>query len=238
MNMNWPKFETEYAVAGSEELFNFIASEKLIKPSINDPIKGSLLKLHSADLFPDGGYIYRESWITFFLSDDLINVYSEGESHNLFNARLAEFYDMFAKMYEGKEDFSALGSTFNFYYQKDNGDILMFLLQLTTLDQLVSRTELILTTITGIINGKEEIILEDISKVFVQANRVFYLLFNGKGFEVKNPLQEVSDRYNKRYIEDTDKRVSKPDFILHEDNLNKKFTFGNNWVDIPGMLTT
>lgn len=63
--MNWPKFETEYAVAGSEELFNFIASEKLIKPSINDPIKGSLLKLKSADLLICSGtgfYLLRNGW--------------------------------------------------------------------------------------------------------------------------------------------------------------------------------
>ncbi len=191
-------------------------------------ITSEVIDLEPKEQYPDGGYIYSPSWFSFFISNSFLQLGDEEKKS--FFATLTDFYGSFSPMYDGEESFSASGSTFNFFFRLEDEQVLMFPLSLQTTEILLKRTELILQIISGIATSIDGQRLTDIEKVYIQSNKVIYLVFNGETFVVKDPLQEAADRYNKRYMENTDRRVAKPDIILHEENLNKRFTFSANWV--------
>ena len=77
-----------------------------------------------------------------------------------------------------------------------------------------------------------------IKKSYSQSNKIKYLLYLDKQWNVLNPLLEVGKEINSRYREDKDFRIKKPHILMHRDDYRKYFVLDNNWALVFDGLET
>ncbi len=238
--MIWPDFITTVAVTGSEQLFQLVLEEKFYKPLSEKGFPVSLIAIEKNNIIPPGGFLYFPSWINFYLTEDF--VISEYNTTSDFYKQLATKLEDILKMIGRKEDRPTLetmrAATYSFFYKGNDGKILLFQLNNDVSEVLMSRFKKFLDFISDLLAAKAPDVENAINKSFSYNYIIYYVGYVNDSWRIVDPLLFVADQINSEYRQRADLRAHKPDIILQEDNLNRRHTFGDNWVlEFDGLST-
>jgi hypothetical protein len=238
--MIWPAFITTVAFTGSEQLFQLILQEKLYKPINEKGFPVSLIEVEKNNIIPADGFLYFPSWINLYLTEDF--VVREYKSKSVFYCEfVAKFEDIF-KMIGRKEERptkeTMRAATYSFFYKSNDGKILLFQLHNEASEVLMLKFKKALDFLSDLPSAKTPEIENAINESYSYNGIVYYVAYAGDSWGIVNPLLYVADQINSEYRQHADLRTHKPDIILQEDNLNRRHTFGDNWVlEFDGLST-
>lgn len=230
--MFWPLNNSDITIVSEEQHFKAAAYVTLYAPFADDSLNVELLDLKKEEMIPEGGYIFLSSWFNFYIAETFITNHFQTKSTDYlkFIEQLKSFYPFFSNLYNATEVESHRYSMFSFFYRTADQETLHFQLSNNTSEELLLRTEKIFEAVNSICLKTDIALIDSLTDVFTQDNKVKYIRYIDDKWTVINPLNEIADQINLKYSENADKRVGKPDILIHKDNLNRTFTFGDNWV--------
>lgn len=235
--MKWPEFSGEIGIAASDDLYRLVVQEKLYKPLQGTSVRIDLLQFNKKEFLPDGGFIFIPAWLNFFIAENFIKTHFSQNSTSFldFYRELEAVFDIFSGIYNSEQKETVRSAMFSFYYSGEDNKIFLFQLHNNTTETLLKRTNDIFHTISRITNGE---LKSEIERAHKMKDRVYYFNYYDNKWQVIDPITEIAEVINSDYKQNTDNRVNKPDIILQEDNLNRKYTFGDNWVlQFDGLST-
>ncbi|WP_316837254.1 hypothetical protein [Pedobacter nutrimenti] len=238
--MIWPNFITEVAVTGSEQLFQLVLEEKLHKPLNKNGFPISLIEVDKNNITPADGFLYFPSWINLYLTEDfVVNDYNqESEFCYEFVAKLEDIFKMIGRKEERPTFETIRAATYSIFYKSNDGKILLFQLHNDLNEVLMLKFRQALNFLSDLSAAKTPDVENAISESYSYNNVVYYVGYLNDSWRIVDPLLYVADQINSEYRQHADLRTHKPDIILQEDNLNRRHTFGDNWVlEFDGLST-
>ena len=237
--MIWPDFKTPVACTGSEQLFQLILQEKFHKPLIHFGTLSTLLNLEKKEIIPDDGFLYFPSWINIYLTEDFIaqHFILKTDIYQAFNRYLGDIFEMIGRA-EDRSTNSVRSATYSFFYKGNNGKVLIFQMQNKTSDLLKKQHLQLLSFIANLTSGNSPKVDGAIEHSYSYNNAIYYVGYDEATWNIIDPLLYVAEQLNQEYKEHADLRAHKPDIILQKDKLNRKHTFGDDWVlEFDGLST-
>lgn len=238
--MFWPLSSSDIIIASEESHFKVAAYATLYLPFVNDTLTVELVDLKKEQMIPEGGYVFMSSWFNFYISNNFITDHFLAKSPNYlkFIEQLKSFYTLFSNLYDPVAAESYRYSMFSFFYKTAEQDILHFQLPNNTSEELLLRSQIAFEAINNTRLKIDQNLNPSLEEVFTQDNKVKYIKYIENRWTVINPLDVITGTINLKYSENADKRVGKPDILIQHDNLNRTFTFGDNWVLETDRLST
>jgi len=238
--MIWPDFTTNIACNGSEQLFQLVLQEKLVKPLHEKGFPVTLTEIEKNSIIPADGFLHFASWINIYLIEDF--VVNEFNQSSAFAVEFMTKLDDIFKMIGRKEESSALESmraaTYSLFYKLNNGKILLFQLHNNTDEVLSSRFKQSLEFVSTLSAKNAPEVEHDLKESYSYDDIIYYVGYFNNSWKIIDPLLYVADQINNDYRQHADLRAHKPDIILQEDNLSRRHTFGDNWVlEFDGLST-
>jgi len=237
--MTWPELKSTIACVGSEKMFQLVLQEKFSKPLKAVGLVVDLLELEKTQIIPNDGFLYGPSWINIFLNEEFIRDKFQAEN-SLFielTSSLGDIFDMIGREQSNVETETIRSATYSFFYKQNDGKILLFQLHNNESGVLKSRAQKIFSFIYDLVKGNTDIKLA-IEKSYSFNDKNYYVGYQNEAWKIVDPLLNVAETINSEYKKHADLRVHKPDVILQEDNLNKRYTFGKNWIlEFDGLTT-
>lgn len=238
--MIWPNFNTSTACTGSEQLFQLILQEKLCKPLNEKGFGIDLLQVEKNSIVPADGFLFFASWINLYLTEEfIVNEYNKDSEFYLdFAAKLEDIFKMVGRKEERPTLETMRAATYSFFYKANDGKILLFQLHNDVSDILTSKIKQALDFISDLLAERSPEVANAIIKSYSYNETVYYVGYQDGSWAIVDPLLYVADQINSEYRQHADLRAHKPDIILQEDNLNRRHTFGDNWVlEFDGLST-
>ncbi|MDO7745185.1 MAG: hypothetical protein MUP99_15490 [Pedobacter sp.] len=237
--MEFPTYDERIAVCGSNAVHQAVLDQKFVQPLIATGFPCKLLKQYTDEDEPAGRFIYVPSWLHFYVNKQFIieDYDKSSDGWNLFYKPLSDIFTMYSSTFTGSDYGNVRGAMFSFYYAY-KGHILMFQLQSQTAKLLLRRTLAIFECILKLETDQNEELNSQIANAYRLKDSVFFFNYSGKNWELIDPILAVAAQINADYLGQADKRVNKPDIILHKDFPDKRFTFGDQWVLEFGGLST
>ena len=238
--MIWPDFNTSTACTGSEQLFQLVLQEKLCKPLNEKGFAVDLLQVEKNSIVPADGFLFFASWINLYLTEEfIVNEYlKDSEFYLDFAAKLEDIFKMVGRKVERPTLETMRAATYSFFYKANDGKILLFQLHNDVSDILTSKFKQALDFISDLLAERSPEVANAIIKSYSYNKTVYYVGYQDGSWAIIDPLLYVADQINSEYRQHADLRAHKPDIILQEDNLNRRHTFGDNWVlEFDGLST-
>jgi len=238
--MIWPDFNTSIAFTGSEQLFQLVLQEKFCKPLNEKGFAVDLLQVEKNSIVPADGFLFFASWINIYLTEEfIINEYNRGSEFSLdFAAKLEDIFKMVGRKEERPTLETIRAATYSFFFKAKDGKILLFQLHNDVSDILTSKFKQALDFISDLLAERSPEVANAIITSYSYNETVYYVGYLGGSWAIIDPLLYVADQINSEYRQHADLRAHKPDIILQEDNLNRRHTFGDNWVlEFDGLST-
>lgn len=237
--MEFPTYDERIAVHGSNAVHQAILDQKFVKPltAVGFPCK--LLSQYKDEGAPAGRFIYTPSWLHFYFSKEFIieDYDKSSDNWNSFYKHILDVFTMYSSTYKGSDYGSVRSAMFSFYYAY-KGHIFMFQLQSQVSKVLMRRMLALLEDMYKLEIDQNEALKSQIEDTYRLKDSVFFFNYSGKNWELIDPILLVAAQINADYLEKADKRVNKPDIILHKDFPDKRFTFGDQWVlEFDGLST-
>ncbi|WP_145854439.1 hypothetical protein [Pedobacter suwonensis] len=238
--MIWPDFSTMVAFTGSEQLFQLALQEKLYKPLKESGFPTTLLAIEKNSIIPTDGFIYFPSWINLYLTQDFIvdECNTTSEFYLDFTTKLEDIFKMTGRKEDRPTSESIRAATYTIFYKANDGKILLFQMHNDASEVLISKFRQAIGFISDILNSRTPEVVDAMNKSYSYTDVVYYVGYLDASWRIIDPLLYVSDQINSEYRQHADLRAHKPDIILQEDNLNRRHTFGDNWVlEFDGLST-
>lgn len=238
--MTWPDFDTMIACTGSEKLFQLVLQEKFYKPLLAVGIPITLAEVDKNNIIPNDGFLYFPSWINIYLTEDFIvqHLIPKTDVYKDFFAGLGDIFDMIGSDEDRQVNETIRAATYSFFYKRNNGTVLIFQMHNKKSGLLKGRLLQLLELLGDLLNSSSQDVEDAIKESYSYNDATYYLGYDGKAWKIVDPLLYVAEQLNSEYREHSDLRTHKPDIILQQDNLNRRHTFGDNWVlEFDGLST-
>lgn len=237
--MTFPVYDEKIAVCGATEIHQLAINHKFVQPLLKMGLSCKLLEQYTDEDEPAGRFIYLPSWLHFYLTKRFIleDYDKTSDAWNAFYQYLSDIFSMYSCTFTGSDDSNVRSAMFSFYYSY-NGDILMFQLQSQVSKVLMRRTLELLECIFLLETGQDEKLDLKIANTHRLKDNVIFFNYSTNKWHVIDPMLSVATKISEDYRKSSDRRVNKPEIILHRDFPDKRFTFGDQWIlEFDGLKT-